>query len=36
MTIRETKELIKQIIKLDIEEVKIKTPKFKLTIKTTS
>ena len=36
MTIRESKELIKKILKLNIEEVKIETPEIKLTIKTTS
>jgi|TARA_R110000796_G_scaffold76581_1_gene171186 hypothetical protein len=36
MTIKESQELIKKILNLDLEEVKIKTPKFKLTIKTTS
>jgi hypothetical protein len=36
MTVKESKELIKEILKLNIEEVKIQTPKLKLTIKTTS
>ena len=36
MTITESQQLIKKILKLNIEEVKIKTPEFKLTIKTTS
>ena len=36
MTIKESQELIKKILKLNIEEVKIETPKIKLTIKTTS
>jgi hypothetical protein len=30
------KELIKNILKLDIEEVKVETPKIKLRIKTSS
>jgi hypothetical protein len=35
MTIKKAQKLIKEILKLNIEEVKIKTPEFKLTVKTT-
>jgi hypothetical protein len=36
MTIKESQQLIKNLLKLNIEEVKIVTPEIKLTIKTTS
>jgi len=36
VTIGEAQQLIKKILKLNIEEVKIETPEVKLTIKTTS
>jgi len=36
ITIGESQQLIKNILKLNIEEVKIITPEIKLTIKTTS
>jgi hypothetical protein len=36
VTISEAKQLIKKILELNIEEVKIETPEVKLTIKTTS
>jgi len=36
MTIKEAQNVIKKILKLNIEEVKIESPQIKLTIKTTS
>ena len=36
MTIKEAQNVIKNILKLNIEEVKIESPQIKLTIKTTS
>ncbi len=36
MSVKECQELIKTILKLELFEVRIETPKIKLTIKTTS